>query len=55
MNMYDVQVTTDFGETIVVQVAAPSPEAAESAAITVVESVEAGTVGQGVVYCFALG
>lgn len=52
MNFYDVQVTTDLGETVVLQVVASSPEEAELTAINMVELGQADTCGQAVVDCF---
>lgn len=54
MDIYDVQVTTDMDETIVLQVTASSPQEAEMTAINMVETGEAGTYGMIVVDCFAL-
>ena len=42
MLFYDVQITTDLGETVVLQIAASSPEEAELAAIHMVEMGQAG-------------
>lgn len=36
-SFYDVQITTELGETVILQVAASSPEEAEMAAINMVE------------------
>lgn len=52
MNFYDVQVTTDLGETIVLQVAASSTDEAELTAINMVELGQADTYGQSVIDCF---
>ena len=52
MNFYDVQVTTDLGETIVLQVAASSTDEAELTAINMVELGQADTNGQSVIDCF---
>ena len=52
MNFYDVQVTTDLGETIVLQIAASSTDEAELAAINMVEIGQADTNGQSVIDCF---
>ena len=54
MNFFDVQITTDMGEVVVVQVAAGDRQEAEMTAISMVESGHAGTVGRSVVDCFAL-
>ncbi|GCB35201.1 hypothetical protein [Bacteroides faecalis] len=54
MELFDVQITTDLGETIVIQVSASSPAEAEMTAISIVESGQAGTLGISVVDCFAL-
>ena len=52
MNFYDVQVTTDLGETIVLQVAASSTDEAELTAVNMVELGQADTNGQSVIDCF---
>ena len=52
MNFYDVQVTTDLGETIVLQIAASSTDEAELTAIKMVELGQADTNGQSVIDCF---
>ena len=52
MNFYDVQVTTDLGETIVLQIAASSVDEAELTAINMVELGQAETNGQSVIDCF---
>lgn len=54
MEFYDIQISTDLGETVVLQVYASSPQAAESIAYSMVESGEAGTLSRGVIDCFAL-
>lgn len=54
MEFYDVQITTDFGETVVLQVYASSPQEAECNACSMVESGDAGTLGREVIDCFAL-
>ena len=54
MQFFDVQITTDMGEVVVVQVAADDRQEAEMTAISLVESGHAGTVGRSVVDCFAL-
>ena len=54
MEFYDIQITTDFEEVIVRQVYASSPQEAECIAYTMVESGDAGTMGRGVIDCFAL-
>ncbi len=53
MPFYDVQITTDLGETVVLQIAASSPEEAELAAIHMVEMGQADVEGTCVVECFA--
>ena len=53
MLFYDVQITTDLGETVVLQIAASSPEEAELAAIHMVEMGQADVEGTCVVECFA--
>lgn len=45
MDFYNVQITTDFGEVVVLQVAASSPQEAEMAAISMIESGQAGADG----------
>lgn len=52
MNFYNVQITTDLGETIVLQVAASSTDEAELTAINMVELGQADTNGQSVIECF---
>ncbi|MBE6331091.1 MAG: hypothetical protein E7070_02115 [Bacteroidales bacterium] len=54
MQLFDVQITTDMGETIVLQVSADDAQEAEMTAISMVESGQAGTVGTRVVDCFAV-
>lgn len=54
MEFYDVQITTDMGEVVVLQVSASSPQEAEMTAISIVNSGEAGTLGREVIDCFAL-
>ena len=54
MELFDVQLTTDMGETLVVQVSASNPQEAEMTAISMVESGFLGTFGLTVVDCFAL-
>ena len=54
MNFFDVQITTDMDEVVVVQVAADDRQEAEMTAISMVESGHAGTVGRSVVDCFAM-
>lgn len=54
MPFYDVQITTELGETVVLQVAASSPEEAEMAAINMVELGQADVCGQQVIDCFAV-
>ena len=54
MEFYDVQITTDFGEVVVLQVAASSIQEAEMTAISMVNSGEAGTVSNNVTDCFAI-
>lgn len=52
MELYNVQVTTEFGEEFVLQVYANSPQEAEMTAISMVESGQAGTDGMIVLDCF---
>lgn len=54
MQLFDVQITTDMAETIVLHVSANDAQEAEMTAISMVESGHAGTVGNRVVDCFAL-
>ena len=54
MQFFDVQITTDLGEVVVIQVAAGDRQEAEMTAISMVESGQAGTMGRCVVDCFAL-
>lgn len=54
MQFFDVQITTDMGEVVVVQVAAGDRQEAEMTAISMVESGYAVTVGRSVVDCFAM-
>lgn len=54
MQFFDVQITTDMSEVVVVQVAAEDRQEAEMTAISMVESGHVGTVGRQVVDCFAL-
>ena len=53
MPFYDVQITTDLGETVVLQITASSSEEAELAAIHMVEMGQADVEGTCVVDCFA--
>ncbi|MBP5346806.1 MAG: hypothetical protein J6Y99_11395 [Bacteroidales bacterium] len=55
MNIYDVQITTDLGEVVVLQVSASDEQEAEMTAISMVVSGEAGTMGRGVSDCFCVG
>lgn len=54
MEFYDVQITTDLDETILLQVTANSAAEAEMTAITMVECGQAGTIGLGVIDCFVI-
>ena len=54
MTFYDVQVTTDLGEVVVLQVYAFSAGEAEMTAISMVENGDAGVMGTSVVGCFVL-
>ena len=54
MQFFDVQITTDMGEVVVVQVAAGDRQEAEMTAISMVESGYAVTVGRRVMDCFAM-
>lgn len=54
MPFYDVQITTDLGETVVLQIAASSSEEAELAATHMVEMGQADVEGSYVVECFVL-
>lgn len=53
MELYNVQITTNLGETVVLQISAGSPQEAEMTAISLVECGDAGTIGNEVVDCFA--
>ena len=53
MPFHDIQITTDLGETVVLQITASSSEEAELAAIHMVEMGQAGVEGTCVVDCFA--
>ena len=54
MDLYDVQVTTDLGDVVVLQVYAFSAGEAEMAAISMVENGDVGVMGTSVISCFAL-
>ena len=54
MEIFDVQVTTDLGEVVVLQVSASDAREAEMTAISMVASGAAGTMGRCVSDCFAL-
>lgn len=54
MNFYDIQLTTELEEVIILQVSASSQTEAEMTAISMVESGQAGTEGTIVVDCFTL-
>jgi hypothetical protein len=54
MTFYDVQVTTDLGEVVVLQICAFSAGEAELTAISMVEHGDAGVLGTSVVGCFVL-
>ena len=54
MELFDVQVTTELGEVVVLQVSASDEQEAEMTAIAMVESGAAGTQGRSVRDCFAL-
>lgn len=54
MEFYNIQITTNAGETFILQVYASSPQEAESIACSMVESGDAGTLGREVIDCFAL-
>ena len=55
MNIYDVQITTDLGEVVVLQVSASDEQEAEMTAIAMVESGAAGTQGRIACDCFCVG
>ena len=55
MELFDVQVTTELGEVVVLQVSASDEQEAEMTAISMVVSGEAGTMGRGVSDCFCVG
>lgn len=52
--MFDVQITTNLGETVILQVIASSPQEAEMTAISMIECGNAETIGRIVVDCFCL-
>ena len=54
MDLFDVQVTTDLGEMVVLQICAFSPTEAEMTAVSMVENGDAGVLGTSVVGCFVL-
>lgn len=54
MELYNVQITTEFGEEVVLLVYACSPQEAEMTAISMVESGQAGTDGMIVLDCFVV-
>ena len=54
MNFYDVQITTNLGENVVLQVCAYSESEAELTAISMVENGEANVMGTYVTGCFVL-
>lgn len=54
MEIYDVQVTTEFGEEVILQISANSHQEAEMTAISMVECGQAGTDGMIVTDCFTL-
>ena len=54
MEFYDVQITTDLGEVIVLQVYASCECEAEQTAISMVENRQADVAGTAVISCFAL-
>lgn len=54
MDFYDVQITTDIGEVVVLQVSANNSQEAEMTAISMVEIGQAETLSNIVVDCFAL-
>ena len=54
MGFYDVQVITDIEECIILQIYASSSSEAETTAISMVETGEAGTESCNVLNCFAL-
>ena len=54
METFDVQITSDLGETVIIQVFANSAQEAEMTAISMVECGQTGTEGLVVVDCFAL-
>ncbi len=54
MELYDVQMTTDLGEIIVLQIYASCESEAELTAISMVENGQANVAGTVVISCFAL-
>ena len=54
MELYDVQITTDLGEIIVLQVYACCESEAELTAISMVENGQANVLGNSVTNCFVI-
>ena len=54
MELFDVQVTTELGEVVVLQVSASDEQEAEMTAISMVMSGESGTIGRSVSDCFCV-
>ena len=54
MNLYDVQITTDLNEVVVLQVYATSDYEAELTAISMVEHGQAYVEGSNVIDCFVI-
>lgn len=54
MELYDVQMTTDLGEVMILQLYASCESEAELTAISMVENGQANVAGTVVISCFAL-
>ncbi len=54
MNTYDVQITTNLNEVIILQICAHNDTEAELTAISIVENGEADVLGNYVTNCFVL-
>lgn len=54
MDLFNVQITTDYGPTIVLQISASSEAEAEMTAISMVDNGNVGTQGINVIDCFTV-
>ena len=54
MNTYDVQITTNLNEVVILQICAYSDTEAELTAISMVENGEADVLGDSVTNCFVI-